>query len=159
MQCSKGSDMENPRSNSLRRGRWSEPGRLYLLTTNTRDRSPLFSDFRLARTVINQLRTADESKACRSLAWVLMPDHLHWLIELGNTGLSDLMCAFKSRSSCALYRAGSYRRHIWQTSFHDTALRREDDVRAVARYIVANPIRAGLVKRAGDYPHRDCVWL
>ncbi|MFV3290267.1 transposase, partial [Pseudomonas sp. NY11955] len=29
----------------------------------------------------------------------------------------------------------------------------------VARYIVANPIRAGLVSRVGDYPHWDAVWL
>jgi putative transposase len=159
MQCSKESDMESPSSNLLRRGRWSATQHLYLITTNTRDRIPLFSDFRLARTVIRQLRKCDEDKACRSLAWVLMPDHLHWLIELADVDLSDLMCAFKSRSSCALYRAGADRRHIWQPSFHDRALRREEDVKVVARYIIANPIRAGLVKRAGEYPHWDCVWL
>lgn len=151
--------MECPSSNLLRRGRWSESGRVYLITTNTRNRLPLFSRFYLARTVVHQLRKSDEDKACRSLAWVLMPDHLHWLIELRGSSLSELMCAFKSRSSCALYRAGADRRHIWQPSFHDRALRREEDVKAVARYIIANPIRAGLVKHAGDYPHWDCVWL
>ncbi|WP_176509641.1 MULTISPECIES: REP-associated tyrosine transposase [Pseudomonas] len=151
--------MESPSSNLLRRGRWSESGRLYLVTTNTRNRIPLFCNFQFARAVVQQLRKSDEDKACRSLAWVLMPDHLHWLIELHDVGPSDLMCAFKSRSSCALYRAGANRRHIWQSSFHDRALRREEDVKAVARYIIANPIRAGLVERAGGYPHWDCVWL
>ncbi|MGJ7550864.1 REP-associated tyrosine transposase [Pseudomonas alloputida] len=151
--------MESPSSNLLRRGRWSEFGRLYLITTNTRDRVPLFTDFHWARTIVHQLRKSDEDMACRSLAWVLMPDHLHWLIELNDVGLSDLMCAFKSRSSCALYRAGADRRQIWQSSFHDRALRREEDVKAVARYIIANPVRAGLVKRAGEYPYWDCVWL
>jgi hypothetical protein len=38
-------------------------------------------------------------------------------------------------------------------------LRRQDDVRAVARYIVANPLRAGLVRDIGDYSHWDAVWL
>jgi putative transposase len=38
-------------------------------------------------------------------------------------------------------------------------LRDEDDVKDWARYIVANPVRAGLVKRVGDYPHWDAVWL
>ncbi|QCI14783.1 transposase [Pseudomonas putida] len=151
--------MDGPSSHLLRRGRWSEPGRLYLVTTATRNRTPLFNDFRLARAVVQQLRTSEENRMCKSLAWVLMPDHLHWLIELGNVGLSDLMCAFKSRSSCALYRAGVDRRHIWQPGFHDRALRREEDIKAVARYIIANPIRAGLVSRASEYPHWDCMWL
>ena len=48
---------------------------------------------------------------------------------------------------------------LYLLTFHDRALRREEDVKAVARYIIANPIRAGLVRRAGDYPHWDCVWL
>ncbi|WEL56141.1 transposase [Pseudomonas kermanshahensis] len=151
--------MESPSSHRLRRGRVSEPGRLYLLTTTTRNRQPLFKDLRFARTVIQQLRISEECKACRSLAWVLMPDHLHWLIELGQSSLGELMCGFKSRSTCELYKVGAEKRHVWQTSFHDRALRREEDVKAVARYIIANPIRAGLVQRAGQYPHWDCVWL
>jgi len=32
-------------------------------------------------------------------------------------------------------------------------------VQATARYIVANPLRAGLVERLGDYPLWDAVWL
>ncbi|MEW2970339.1 transposase, partial [Pseudomonas aeruginosa] len=39
------------------------------------------------------------------------------------------------------------------------ALRKDEDVRVAARYIIANPIRAGLVRKAGEYPHWDCVWL
>ncbi|MDH1145519.1 transposase [Pseudomonas mosselii] len=151
--------MDSPHSHLLRRGRVSEPGRHYLLTTTTRDRKPLFADFNLARVVVNQMRLCDQKHACRTLAWVLMPDHVHWLVELGHIHLSTLMCAFKSRSSNALYREGVERRHIWQTGYHDRALRREENVKAVARYIVANPIRAGLAKRAGEYSHWDCVWL
>ncbi|QXH53539.1 transposase [Pseudomonas fakonensis] len=151
--------MDRPSSHLLRRGRFCEPGRLYLLTTTTHQRTPLFADFQLARIIIHQLRLCEASGACRSLAWVLMPDHLHWLIELGDGGLSALMCSFKSRSSCALYRHGIGQRHIWQPGFHDRALRREDDVKTIARYIIANPVRAGLVQRSGQYPHWDCVWV
>jgi len=151
--------MDSQGNHRLRQGRYSEPGRLYLLTTVTRNRAPLFKHLLFARTVIQQLRLSDYQGSCRSLAWVLMPDHLHWLIELGPVNLGNLMCAFKSRSSCALYRAGAERRHIWQPGFHDRALRREEDVKAAARYIIANPVRAGLVLRASEYPHWDCVWL
>jgi hypothetical protein len=38
-------------------------------------------------------------------------------------------------------------------------LRQDEDVARVARYVVANPLRAGLVKRIGDYPLWDAAWL
>ncbi|MCX2687735.1 transposase [Pseudomonas sp. DCB_AW] len=143
----------------LRVGRVSEPGRLYLLTTVTRKRYPLFLNLWFARAVVQQLRLSDEAGSSRTLAWILMPDHLHWLIELRANSLGSLMCSFKSKSACALYRVGAERLHIWQPGFFDRALRKEEDVKAAARYIIANPIRAGLVTRAGQYPHWDCVWL
>ena len=48
---------------------------------------------------------------------------------------------------------------IWQAGYYDHALRIEEDIQTVARYIVANPIRAGLVQKIADYPHWDAVWL
>ena len=39
------------------------------------------------------------------------------------------------------------------------AVRREEDIRALARYIVAKPLRAGLVEWTGDYRLSDAVWL
>ncbi|MEJ1380959.1 MAG: transposase, partial [Candidatus Sedimenticola sp. (ex Thyasira tokunagai)] len=48
---------------------------------------------------------------------------------------------------------------VWQAGFHDHALRREEDIIGVARYVVANPMRAGLADRVGDYPHWDAAWL
>ena len=49
--------------------------------------------------------------------------------------------------------------HTWQDGFHDHALRKEDDLIDVARYIVANPVRAGLVRKVGDYSLWDAKWL
>lgn len=48
---------------------------------------------------------------------------------------------------------------VWQRGFHDHALRREEDLRAVACYIVGNPLRAGLVQHVGDYPLWDTIWI
>ena len=47
----------------------------------------------------------------------------------------------------------------WQSGFHDHALRTEEDVRNVARYVIANPQRAGLVEHVSDYPWWDARWL
>ena len=48
---------------------------------------------------------------------------------------------------------------VWMPGFHDHALRHERDILPSARYIVANPLRAGLVDRLGRYPYWDAVWL
>jgi hypothetical protein len=38
-------------------------------------------------------------------------------------------------------------------------LRSDEDVIATARYIIANPIRAGIVEKVGAYPLWDAVWI
>jgi len=151
--------MDGPSSNRLRRGRVSIPGQLYLLTTTVAGREPVFGDFATARLMVEQLRHAERTGMVRSLTWVVMPDHLHWLIELERVSLATLMRRVKCRSTCLINKAFGRTGRLWQQGFHDRALRREEDVVAVARYIVANPIRAGLVCKAGDYPHWDAIWL
>src|SRR5690606_22779756 len=95
------------------------------------------------------------------IAWVLMPDHAHWLLQLGSgAGLSELVGTLKSASSRAVSRAGGPSGRLWAPGFHDRALRDDQSLIAVARYIVANPLRAGLVERIGDYPFWNApgVW-
>ena len=48
---------------------------------------------------------------------------------------------------------------IWQQNYFEHQLRAEDDLINQARYIVANPLRAGLVNKAEEYPFWDCVYL
>jgi len=48
---------------------------------------------------------------------------------------------------------------IWQDGYHDHALRAEESLEDVARYIVMNPVRAGLVKSVREYPLWDAKWL
>ncbi len=94
-----------------------------------------------------------------SLAWVVMPDHLHWLVDLKRGSLAQLMCRVKSRSCRSVNLMSGSQGGLWQRGYHDRALRRDEDLKAAARYIVMNPLRAGLVKRPGDYPLWDAVWL
>ena len=148
-----------PRSGDLRIGRYSAVHQLYLLTATTHDRRPIFTDFTCARLLVTELRQAQCDGLVESLAWVVMPDHVHWLVSLRSGSLAQLMQRVKGRSARQLNQALGLSGSIWQSGFHDRALRREDDVQAVARYIVTNPLRAGLVQRIGDYPLWDAVWL
>ena len=148
-----------PASNRLRIGRYTESNRIYLLTTITRDREPIFKDFTLGRVVVNQFRCAQDQGFANSLAWVVMHDHFHWLIELQKGSLSELMQKTKSMSTKAIKRSTGRSTSLWQRGFHDRALRREEDLVKLARYVVANPLRAGLVGKLGDYPLWDAVWV
>jgi len=140
-------------------GRYSEPGRLYLLTTITQNRRPFFSDFKTGRLVVDQFRLAHDEGIVRSKAWVVMPDHFHWLIELQGKTLGEVMCRVKSRSSLSINKHANASTRIWQKGYHDRAVRQEEDVKDIARYIVKNPIRAGLATRIGDYPLWDACWI
>jgi REP element-mobilizing transposase RayT len=151
--------IQRPGQRALRRGRVSEHGRVYCLTTVVACRHPLFLDFRAARVVIHAMRDLQLEGQVVSLAFVVMPDHLHWLIELGSGSLERVMRLLKTRSARRIHRAGLFRGPVWQAGFHDRAARRDDNIVAMARYIAANPIRAGLARHLGDYPHWDCAWL
>jgi len=148
-----------PGHHALRKGRWSEPGRVYLVTTTTHRRAPWFADWELASRMSAALaHFGTWSPHAELLCWVLMPDHWHGLVGLrGRASLSDAVGWAKGRTAHAVREAAPGR--IWADGFHDRALRREDDVRGAARYIVANPVRAGLVSRVRDYPYWDAVWL
>jgi len=141
-------------SHSLRTGRHSQAGQIYLLTTVTRERQPLLAPFEAARCVIRCLKQAQHLRQADTLAFVVMPDHLHWLMQLGEgIELSRCMGAIKSITSRQLGQT------VWQNGFHYHAVRQEEDLPALARYVVANPVRAGLVKRVGEYPHWDAIWI
>jgi putative transposase len=143
----------------LRKGRFSEHGRTYLITTVVQNRRTIFADWTIGRLLVSELRSAEESDLVQSLAWVVMPDHLHWLGTLQSGNLPALMQRVKGHSAISINRALCSQGQIWQKGFHDHALRNEEDLQTVARYVVANPLRAGLVERIGDYPLWDAIWL
>ena len=148
-----------PHSSSLRRGRIPETGRAYLLTAVVEGRRPLFADWRLGRLVVVEMHAEQDAGRVESLAWVLMPDHLHWLVALRQGDLETLMRRVKSRSAIAVNRALRTEGRVWQKGYHDHAARKEEDLREMARYIVANPLRSRLVKNLGEYPLWDAAWL
>ena len=145
---------------ALRRGRHSLHYHVYCVTTVTRDRHPLFTDINTSRLLVRELRRLHEEKSVISLAWVIMPDHLHWLIQLNDRwSLSSVVKIIKARSARTINRHLGQQGSLWQRAYYDHAVRKDEDIRQFARYIVANPLRAGLVRDIGDYPHWDCIWM
>lgn len=69
------------------------------------------------------------------------------------------MNRFKSGSSHAVKRIRPELERIWQNGFFDHGVRCDVDLRTIARYIIANPLRAGLCEHMGEYPWWDAEWL
>ena len=106
------------------------------------------------------MRRVHDEGLIQSLAWVLMPDHLHWLFGLTERAdLKKVMQMVKGRSAHYINERLNRHGKVWDKTYYDHALRKEEDVRKVARYIVANPLRRGLVEKITDYPLWDAVWV
>lgn len=143
-----------------RAGRRPRAHRAFHLSFATRDREPLFDDFNAARAMATCLHEATLAGDGRVLAWVVMPDRVHCLLQLGGTRpLRDAVAAFKSASARRVNRAIGRSGPLWDPAWDDHALQSGSDLRSVARCIVANPLRAGLVRRIADYPFWNAVWL
>jgi len=145
---------------ALRKGRASVANGVYLITTTTFERRKLFNDFAVGCAAARCFEDTDFLGDAIMLAWVLMPDHVHWLLQLGERGpVSSVVNRLKSGSARYANRARGTSGVVWAKAFHDHGLRSEEDLQAVARYVVANPLRAGLVTRAGDYSFWNAAWL
>jgi REP element-mobilizing transposase RayT len=82
-----------------------------------------------------------------------MPDHVHLLVygTSLDADLRALVVHFKKLTGFEYsQRAG---RRLWQAGYHDRVLRDDESTEAVARYVLENPVRAGLAREIGEYPH------
>ena len=81
-----------------------------------------------------------------------MPDHLHMLVQASDgSHLAGFMKTFKQLTSFQHKRRTG--RLLWQRSYYDHVLRGQHELQAAVDYIAYNPVRAGLVEAAADYPH------
>ena len=125
----------------------------YFLTFCTFERLPLLKDPRVASLALGQFRVTASVEAFVILAYCLMPDHVHLLVE----GTSDAS-NFRRFAKMTKQRAGAaYAMHsgrrLWQTGYFERVLRPHDNPKSIARYIVENPVRAGLTTNPLEYPY------
>ena len=135
----------------------------YSLTFCTQERQRHFE----AEAVVSEVRSAilrtavDEEFAV--LAYCFMPDHVHLLVQ-GVTIAARLPAFAKlARQRASVASRGMRHGLLWQEGYFERTLRRDEDLASVAEYIAHNPVRAGLVKRAEQWPGSggmilDAMW-
>lgn len=131
--------------------------RCYFVTICCRDRRPFFAREELARELALVLRDTCARHGFDIHAYCFMPDHFHGLL-IGNGPSADLLLAvrnFKGAAATCARRLGISA--LWQKGFHDHVIRSEESLNRVAWYILMNPVRAGLVRKAAEWPFSDWV--
>jgi len=154
--------MQAPKStgyNALRKGRYSTPNGIYFITFVTEQRIPWFTDDELASSMCRSLFDRRAIADATMLCFVVMPDHVHFLISLKEVPLERVLQQLKSRSARTLNNQIGRKGRFWECGFYDYSVRKDEDLVGIARYIVANPLRSRLVNKLGDYPYWNAKWL
>ena len=124
----------------------------YFLTICTYKKNTYFLNKKVVKDVLSILWvTALEFKFI-VYAYCFMPDHLHLLVvgEDEDSSLKEFVKTFKQKSG--FYFKQNHHTSLWQASYYDHVLRKEESLNAVARYIFENPVRNELVSDFRKYP-------
>jgi REP-associated tyrosine transposase len=123
------------------------------------DRRVVFSNPTWARSAVDHLIALSSECNVALHAYCVMRDHIHVLLSPnGKTGVVQFVRLLKGRLAAALRKLG-VTEHLWQRSFHDRAIRREENLVEVIQYILHNPVRAGLVEDWQAYPFSGSPYM
>ena len=130
--------------------------RTFFVTTVTARRQPLFRHNRAAVLLMETMLHYQAQRKYRLHGFVIMPDHLHVLITPA--------CDISLERAVQLIKGGfSYRLKsrcpVWQESFTNHRIRDVVDFEQHVEYIHKNPVRAGLVLEAAQYPYSSATSL
>jgi putative transposase len=138
----------------------------YSLTLPTHHRNPWFRDAAVVEYCVRALMEATSQEPFQVYAYCFMPDHLHLLVGTSaDANLLGFVKSFKQSTGWWFrnrYLAGSLKTSptsLWQKSYYDHVVRCEEDLVQIAKYILGNPVRAGLVGAREEYPFSGSfVW-
>jgi putative transposase len=125
----------------------------YSITCCTFKRERLFTKAEIVDAVRTQLLQTATEQQFEIPAYCFMPDHVHVLAtgKSDDSNLRDFVGRWKQQTGYA-YRQRE-KVALWQGGFYEHVLRSEEDRATVIRYLLENPIRAGLVQNLRDYAY------
>lgn len=125
----------------------------YALTFCTYRRNRYFEDPALLAIVMQQISRTIVEHGFEELAYCYMPDHVHVLVAglIENASFVPCIEVVRQRSSRAAKTFQGIR--LWQDGYFERVIRADEQLDCAARYIFENPVRAGLVSDAKDWPN------
>jgi putative transposase len=101
--------------------------------------------------LLGTVSDVDHRFEVRWLAYCVMDNHYHFLVEGSQADLSDAMHRLNGTYAQAFNRRHCLDGHLFQDRFHAAAIVSEWHFFEVFRYIALNPVRAGLCAFPADY--------
>ena len=131
----------------------------YFLTFCTHHRRCYFVATAIVELTRTQILRAAVEQTFAVIAYCFTPDHLHLLVQ-GDAEGADLKQFIRmSKQYSAFYVARSLEsQRLWQRFSFERVLRSNEETWSVAKYIVNNPVRAGLVSHPAEYPFWGSAW-
>src|SRR5262245_43128429 len=128
----------------------------YSLRFTTRGRRRVFESSDLALAAIDQIQTTCATERFVAIAYCVMPDHVHIVVK-GVADTSNLRrCVRLIKQRIEYVARRRFRvRGLWQDGYYDRVLRSHHAIETAVRYVLENPVRARLARRAGEYPFAD----
>lgn len=127
------------------------PGAVYHVMARGHERSRIFRDERDRNRFLQLLGTTAQDLAILIHGYCLMDNHYHLLVETPEGGLSRAMKAISGRYSQWFNWRHKRAGHLFEGRFKSVLVQKERHLLELSRYVVLNPVRAGLVERAGDW--------
>jgi putative transposase len=144
--------------------KWSNqnlPGALHFVTGNFLNRIPVFNQGACCQSFIDTLATLRNDWPCKLIAYVLMPDHTHLIVNPRDGRIREFTGKLKSLSARAIIKTArgmdfkldseGWSYQVWQESFKAVPLWSAWMIWQKINYIHANPVKARLVSSAKDY--------
>ena len=129
---------------------------IYFITTCAAGRLPLLANTAAAQILRDQFTAAPNRYGWRVGRFVVMPDHLHFFCAPGGEREPATLSAFvggvKGWSARAIQAGTGRAAPLWQHEFFDRLLRSNESYERAAAYVRDNPVRAGLVQDAAQWP-------
>jgi REP element-mobilizing transposase RayT len=129
-----------------------QPGAIYHVLARGVDRRRIFVDDEDYQTYTRLLAAVVRRQGWHLLAYCLMPNHVHLLIETPETNLANGMQWLHARYARAFNDRHARRGHLFEAPFKSPRVTTEADLIRVTGYIAANPVKAALCTRAMDWP-------
>jgi REP element-mobilizing transposase RayT len=126
------------------------PG-IYHVTCRGNRRQPIFTDDYDRERYLALLAAVSRRLGWRCLAYCLMTNHVHLVLDVPGQTLSRGMQLLSGRYAQAYNRRHGWIGHLFQGRFHSVVVEEEGHSLELARYLVLNPERAGAVARAVDW--------
>ena len=91
---------------------------------------------------------------CSTHVYLFMPDHLHFIVEGNEVGANIKMCVELFKQKTGYWLSQNLSKFKWQKDYYDHITRNDEDIRNQIKYILNNPVRAGLIENWEEYPYK-----